>query len=160
MPYIKPTPADIKADFPQFAALDDAVIQRRIDRNNPSTGVYMWVDESWLQSDFTWAWENLTAYFLTDDGLGTGTDSELANQGLSGVSRLKSGTLDVTFKSSTDSGTGNVPAPWNANKYGIAFYNLLLKKGKTVSVVHGGGCGIAAAATDTPWAWRYNGWAL
>lgn len=145
--YADPAPADIKADFPAFAAVDDAAIQRRIDRTP------IWVDDSWLSSDYTWSKELLVAYWLTKDGFGTGTSAELAAQGLSGVSRLKSGTLDVTFASSSDAGDGDTPSPWNENRYGIEFY-IMLRKNKSGPLTTGGcGCGIAGAATDMPWAW-------
>lgn len=150
MPYIDPTPADIKADFPQFAAVDDAVIQRVIDRN------VQWVDESWFETDYTWARELLTAHFLTLSGQGTGQDAETA---VSGVSRFKSGTLDVTFTSAADT-AGDAPAPWNGTRYGIEFY-YLLRKNKGGPRVVGGGCGgIAGQATDVPWAWRTAGFGL
>jgi len=153
-PYSDPTPSDIKADFPIFATVDDAAIQRRIARSS------MWVDDSWLESDYTWAKELLVAYWLTKDGLGAGTNAELAAQGLSGVSRLKSGTLDVTFKSSSDSGDTDTPSPWNENGYGIEFYTML-RKNKSGPLTTGGACGgISGAATDTPFAWQFGGFAL
>jgi len=157
MAYTDPTPADIKLDFPQFAAVADSVIQRVINRNNPSTGVYAWVDQAWLESDYTWAWELLTAYWLTQMGQGTGTGAELAGQGLSGVSRLKSGALDVSFKSASDGGTSGVPAPWNENIYGVQFYQYLRKNRGGVVTAAGAGCGFGAQATDLPFAWAYNG---
>lgn len=154
MPYTNPTPADIKADFPVFSSVDDAVIQRRIDRTP------MFVDESWLESDYNWAKSLLTAHFLTEDGFGTGTDAELSAQGLSNVSRLKSGTLDVTFKSAADSGDSDVPEPWGSTSYGRRFWALMRKNKGGPRIAVGGGCGIAGAATDVPWAWRTNGWGM
>ena len=151
MPYIDPTPTDVKLDFPQFACVDNAVIQRRIDRTP------MFVDETWLESDYTYAKELLTAYWLTDEGFGGGTDAEMASLGLSGVSRLKSGALDVTFKTGADASSGGIPAPWDANSFGRRFYALLRKNRGGVVTAAGGGCGYGAQATDLPFAWAYNG---
>lgn len=151
MPYTLPTPADIKLDFPVFAAVDDAVIQRMIDLRIP-----MWVDESWLESDYTYAGELVVAHYLTLAGLGTGTDAEIAGQGLSGVTRLKSGTLDVTFSDSASTSTGE----FDGTRYGQQFAALLRKNRGGPRIAVGGGCGVASAATDLPWAWRYNGWGM
>lgn len=148
--YTAPTPADIKTDFPQFAAVDDSAIQRVIDRNP------MWIDESWFEGDYTWARELLTAHFLTLAGQGTGAD---AAQSISTVSRLKSGTLDITRKNAND-GAATVPDEWSGTAYGRQFYALLRKNKGGVYVAAGGGCGIGAAATDVPWAWRTGGFGL
>jgi hypothetical protein len=151
--YVDPTPADVKMDFAVFADVPDAAVQRRIDRTAS------WVDQSWMAGDFTWAKELLTAHFLTEDGLGAGTGAEMNALGLSGVSRLKSGTLDVTFSAASDGG-GAGDSPLLSTSYGRRFYALLRKNRGGVVSVSGGGCGIADQATDTPWAWRTAGWGL
>lgn len=151
MPYLAPTPADIKADFPPFAAVADNVIQRRIDRTASR------VDESWGEADYTWARELLTAHYLVEDGFGAGTDAEMAGLGLSGVSRLKSASLDVTFREDSSANDGS---EFGGTSYGRRFQalmNRLFAGPRTTGGV--GGC-IAGAATDVPWAWRTNGWGL
>jgi len=151
MPYLAPTPADVRADFPAFAAVDDAVIQRRIDRTAAT------VDQSWLEADYTFARSLLAAHFLTEDGIGGGTDAEIAALGLSGVSRLKSGSLDVSFAS--DSGAAGGGA-WDSTSYGRRFAAILRRnKGGPLIAVGAGGC-IGSAATDVPWAWATNGWGM
>jgi len=150
LPYILPTPADIKLDFPVFADVSDEVIQRRIDRTA------IWIDESWLESDFTYAGELVVAHYLTEDGFGKGTDAEMAALGLSGVSRLKSGTLDVTFQASASQGDGD----FMSTKYGREFWGLLRKNRGGPRIAHGGGCGIGPQSTDMPYAWRTNGFGL
>jgi hypothetical protein len=153
MPYTEPTPADVKADFAVFADVPDAAIQRRIDR---TAG---WVDTTWLEFDYTWAKELLTAHFLTEDGLGAGTGAEMNALGLSGVTRLKSGTLDVTFADAAQSGNPS-DSPLLSTSYGRRFYVLLRKNRGGVVSVSGGGCGSADQATDYPWAYRAGGWGL
>jgi hypothetical protein len=150
--YVDPTPADVKADFAIFADVPDAAVQRRIDRTAS------WVDQSWMAGDFTWAKELLAAHFLTEDGLGAGTGAEMNALGLSGVSRLKSGTLDVTFAATDGGGAGD--SPLLSTSYGRRFYALLRKNRGGVVSVSGGGCGIADQATDTPWAYRTGGFGL
>lgn len=151
MPYATPTPADIKADFPAFANADDAVIQRRIDRTASS------VDESWSEADYAYARSLLTAHYLVLDGIGQGTDAELAGLGLSGVSRLKSGSLDVSFSDTT---SGVQLGGYDSTSYGRRFL-ALLRRNRGGPLITGNGCvGIADAATDVPWAWRTAGWGL
>lgn len=150
MPHVNPTPDDIRLDFPVFTDVDDDVIQRRIDRT------MSWIDETWLETDYTWAVSLLTAHYLTEDGMGRGTDAELASQGLTGVSRLKSGTLDVTFK---EGGGGNANQ-FGGTSYGQRFYTLLRKNKGGVYVAAGGGCGVGSQSTDVPWAWATGGFGL
>lgn len=151
MPYLVPTPDDVRADFPAFANVDDAAIQRRIDRTSAT------VDESWLEADYTYARSLLTAHFLTEDGFGAGTDAELSALGLSGVSRLKSGSLDVSFKEASVADSGGA---WDGTSYGRRFAALLRRnKGGPLIAVGGGGC-IGSQATDVPWAWRTAGFGL
>lgn len=149
--YIDPTPADVKADFPAFAGVDDLAIQRRIDRTS------MWVDTSWLESDYNYAKSLLTAHYLLSDGFGATGDADIAAYRASGVSRLKSGTLDVTFASESVDTSGS---EFDATEYGRRFYALLLKNKSGVLTTGGSvGC-IDGAATDVPWAWRTAGFGL
>lgn len=142
-----PTPADVKADFPVFAGVDDAVIQRRIDRTAS------WVDDSW-GTDEEYAKSLLTAHYLVLDGLGGG-DAEITAYREAGVTKLKSGALDVTF-----SEVSATASEFDETGFGRRFY-ALLRKVKSGPLTTGGSVGcIAGAATDVPWAWRTNGWGL
>jgi len=145
MPLAEPTPADVKADFPEFANVDDAVIQRRIDRTASR------VDDGW-GADYTYAKSLLTAHYLVEDGLGGG-DAEIASYRAAGVTRLKSGTLDVTFAS--EAGAGG--SEFDTTAYGRRFYALMARLfGGPLTT--GNGCGgYAGAATDLPFAWAYGG---
>jgi len=154
VPYTNPTPADIKLDFPAFASVDDAVIQRHIDRSA------IWVDETWFEGDYTWAKELVTADSLVQAGYGTGTDSEISSLGLSNVARLKSASFEVQFQSSTGAGSGSVPEQWSGSIYGRQFYALLRKNKAGPRVAVGGfGC-IGPQSTDVPFAWKYGGFGI
>lgn len=151
--YTDPTPADIKADFAAFSAVDDAAIQRRIDR----TGSY--VDDSWMVSDYTYAKELLTAHYLTLDGLGSGTDAELASLGLSGITQLRSASLTVAF---SDRAAAAVAAggEFDETSFGRRFKSLLIKNKSGPLTTGGCDGGIAGAATDLPWAYALGGFGL
>ncbi len=149
MAHIEPTPADVKLDFPLFADVADGIIQRRLDRTP------MWVDVGWLESDYTYAKELLAAHWLTLEGFGKGTDSELGAAGLSNVSRLKSGTLDVTFKDTSSAGSSE----FDGTSYGKQFASLL-RKNRGGPRIAGSGCGYGDQATDYPYAWRTGGFGL
>lgn len=149
--YVDPTPADVKADFPAFASVDDAVVARRILRTAS------WVDASWLETDYNYAKSLLTAHYLETDGLSSSGDAEIAAYRASGVSRLKSGTLDVTFTTSDAAAGGS---EFDATAYGQRFYSLLVKNKSGVLTTGGGDRCHSPAATDYPFAYAYGGFAL
>ncbi len=129
----------------------DTAIQRRIDRTS------VWIDASWLEGDYSYVKSLLTAHYLTVDGFGSTGDAEIAAYRANGVSRLKSGTLDVTFTASEAKGGGS---EFDATEYGARFLSLLRKNKSGPLTTGGGGHCIAGAATDVPWAWATNGWGL
>lgn len=136
MAYVAPTPADLKAMLPAFEAVADATIQIYLDR------AARMVDETWTEGDYGTARILLAAHYMVTSGI-TGTD-EMAGFSANGVSRLKSGTLDVSFK---DDASGGVDyGPYGATLYGRQFWILLKKnKGGPRVITNGGGC--------------YSGWA-
>lgn len=152
MVYTVPTPADIKLDFPAFADVDDAVIQRRIDR----AGAIVTTD--WIEGDYNYAYSLLTAHYLVLDGFGAGTESEAAAMGAAGLTRLRSGSLDVSF--SETAANASVDGGYDATSYGRRFLEYLLRNRGGVRVAVAGCGGIAGQATDAPWAWRTNGFGL
>jgi acetyl-CoA acetyltransferase len=149
MLYTDPTPADVKADFPAFADVDDFAVQRRIDRTAS------WIDDSWLVSDYNYAKSLLTAHYLTVDGFGSTSDAEIAAYRSAGVARLKSGTLDVSF--TTDEYRGVSASEFDASVYGQRFA-ALLRKNKSGVLTTGGSVGcVGAASTDVPFAYAFGG---
>lgn len=87
--YTKPTPGHFLARYPSFAAVPYLTIQDYL------TEAGKRVDESWTQGDYARAMMLYAAHEMTIDGLGTGTQAQLAAQGLGDFQRIKSGSLDV-----------------------------------------------------------------
>lgn len=149
LPFTNPTPADIKLDFVAFAAVDDVVIQRRIDR------ALMYVDETWLETDFTWAKELLTVHWLKKAGYPSGSSDELSGMVSKGLSRLKSADLDITVSSKVVD--ASISGEFSSTSEGQEFYRLLRKnKGGAYVAAGSSGC-IGPQSTDMPFAWSFNG---
>jgi len=151
MPYTNPTPADVKLDFPAFATVDDAIIQRRIDRAS------MWVDESWLETDYTYAKELVAARYLERDGYPAGASGGGVGS-MVGITSIKSGAFSAT--QTAEAANASLGAFWSGSAYASEWLALLAKNKGGPRVAHGGGCGIGPSSTDVPFAWRYGGFAL
>lgn len=121
MSYDLPTAQSIKDLWPQFANVPDATINAWIAQAT------RYVDTSWLESDYTYAIQLLTAYFLVRNGYGTGVAAEMSSQGMDGLTMVKSGQLTVQRASSSQSDSGGVPDPWNANRFGVEWWGLARK---------------------------------
>lgn len=128
-PYGRPSPANLKAKYPAFANVSDATIQAYLD-DAP-------VDDSWLESDYAKAIMLWAAHTMTANGIGV---TEIEGYAASGLSRLKSGTLDVSFKDSASS----ADSQWSGSKYGAQFY-VLLRVNKGGPRVVGGARGPACS---------------
>ncbi len=140
MAYVAPTPADLKAMIPAFASVDNATIQIYLDR------AARMVDESWFEGDFTTARILLAAHYMVGMGI-TGTD-EIAGYAAAGVSRLKSGTLDVSFKD--NAGGGIDYGAYGSTAYGRQFWMLLKQNRGGPRVVVGSGACRSGWAKDWP----------
>ena len=125
MAYVVPTPADLKIRYPAFTSVADATIQSYIDSAQ--------VDTSWIEADYAPAIMAWSAWAMTDSGIGTG--DEIAGYIGSGVTRLKSGTLDVSFSDSASSASG-----YETNIYGRMFYSLYRKNKGGPRVIVGPRC--------------------
>lgn len=105
MAYVAPTPADLKARFPKFAAVDDAVIQTALDEAARQ------VDETWLEGDFAMARMLYACHVMTMDGLGAGAEAKGFANGTNDFKVIKSGALTLERgSSSSSSGGGGNPA--------------------------------------------------
>lgn len=113
MAYIKPTPAEIKARYPDFAAVPDVTIQAYIE-DCP-------VDDSWFESDYKRAIMLWACHEMSINGIG---GDDVAGYAASGVKSLSSGGLSVSFDGGDNNGS-----IWDASKYGKQFY-LLLRQNK------------------------------
>lgn len=89
MPYTAPTAQDLRAKFPTFAGIDDAVIAAAL------ADAARVVDEGWAEDDFKTARLLYAAHTLTLDGYGASAD--VAAYQAAGVRSLSSGQLSVSF---------------------------------------------------------------
>ena len=62
----------------------------------------------------------LAAHNMTLNGIGSGTEAEMANNGATGMTRLKSGAFEVAF-----SGAANTKSAYMGTRFGSQFYELL-----------------------------------
>jgi hypothetical protein len=62
MAYVDPTATDVKTRYPEF----DSVADPRVDLFIAEAK--MWVDESWLEGDYTIAIQTLTAHMMAYEG--------------------------------------------------------------------------------------------
>lgn len=134
-PFGRPSPANLKAKYPAFTAVPDATIQMYLD-DAP-------VDESWTEGDFANAIMLWAAHTMTLNGIGA---DEIGQAGAAGVARLKSGTLDVSFKDSSSASDGG----YGGTNFGRQFYALLRVNKGGPRVVGGGGRHQSGWAKDYP----------
>src|SRR5690606_13559406 len=93
----------------------------------------------------------VTAHYLTEQGIGTGAESEMAAQGMGAFKRIKSGTIDLERADraeSSDAGT------WGATSYGARAWPMLKAciAGPRVTATGSPPCGAAVYARFWPWA--------
>lgn len=137
MAYVRPTPAEFKTRYPAFAAVSDATIQAYLN-DAP-------VDDSWLDSDYTRAIMLWAAHTMTANGIGA---DEIGQAAAAGLSRLKSGTLDVSFKDSAQDMGGM--GEYGGTAYGRQFYALLRANKGGPRVIGGAGYCQSGYAKDVP----------
>lgn len=135
MAYIVPTPADLKAIYPAFAAVDDATILAWINRVN---GRY--VDESWNEADFPDAIIAAAAHHMARHGIPGIATSSSVSYAAAGVTGFKSGTVDITL----DPGmvARSTAGGWESTSYGLDYLELLRRRGHGMGVTNVG-CGCA-----------------
>lgn len=132
--YDAPTPADLIARYPAFAAVAPETIA--IHLVDAQSGV----DTSWAAADYTPALTALAAHNMVLLGIGA-TDQTTA-YARAGVSSLRDGAFSVSFNDkavSAASGGG-----FDATPYGRV-YKVLLRRNKGGPRIVGGG------AIETPW---------
>lgn len=135
-PYGKPSPATFKAKYPAFAAVPDATVQAYLN-DAP-------VDDTWLESDYAKAITLWAAHTMTENGIG---GDEIGQASAAGLSRLKSGTLDVSFK---DGGSSSDAGGFGGTAYGRQFYALLRANKGGPRVIGGAGYCQSGWAKDVP----------
>lgn len=118
MAYTPPDKATFIAVFPPFAAVSDeaytfwsARAGRIID---PLQGC--------LSADAELAAMLITAHLLTQQGIGTGAEGQMAAEGASGFKRIKSGSIDLER---ADSAGSSDKGEWGTTSYGVQVYPML-----------------------------------
>lgn len=110
------TPTDLKATLPAFAAVDDATVQRWLDR------AARVVDASWAAEDQQHAQILLAAHYMTLQGLGAGAEAEMAASGALGFKSMRSGSLSLDRG---DGAADKIMGEFGLTAYGRQFYPLL-----------------------------------
>lgn len=117
MAYTAPDKAAFIAAFPAFAAIDDAPYALWSAR----AGRIVDQIATDLGDDADLAAMLLTAHYLTLQGLGTGTEAQLAAQGASGFIRFKSGSLELERSPQAAAGAGDMAS----TSYGAQVWAML-----------------------------------
>lgn len=114
--YAKPSPSDLIARYPAFAAVATTTIQYWL------TDAERMVDTSWLEGDYAVGLMSLAAHNMTLIGLGAGATAAAAAAGASGYKVMRSGALTLErFEDSSSSGSAGTAS----TSYGSEFAALL-----------------------------------
>ncbi|WP_257541035.1 DUF4054 domain-containing protein [Sphingobium sp. CFD-1] len=119
MAYTAPDKATFIAVFPSFAAVTDEAYAFWSAR----AGRIIDPMQSCLGDDADLAAMLATAHYLSQAGIGTGAESEMAAQGASGFKRIKSGTIELER---ADSASSSDAGEWGATSYGLRLWPMLL----------------------------------
>lgn len=122
MAYVPATATLVKARFPAFAAVDDAVIEAAL------TEARRMVDATWLEDDRQTAEMLHAAHGLTLDGQGATREAQLQ-----GFKRLKLGSLELE----REAGAGASGSTFALTSFGQRFLDLL-KRNHPAIVALGG----------------------
>lgn len=116
MAYTPPPLADFIAVFPAFAAVTEAQYSFW------STAAVRVTEplQSCLGDSMDLATMLATAHYLTESGIGTGAESEMAAQGMGGFTSIKSGSLSLTRAE----GAGKSSGKWGSTSYGARFLSI------------------------------------
>lgn len=100
MAYTDATADDLKTAFPRFAAVADETVEFWLERARRS------VDQTWTEGDYAMGQMLLACHLMVLQGLGAGTESEMALAGISDFKSVKSGDFSFT-RSDGDSGAAS-----------------------------------------------------
>lgn len=92
MAYTQATAADLKDAFAKFAAVADETVEFWLERARRM------VDSSWTEDDRAFAEMLLACHYMTTEGLGAGTEAQIAAEGLGDFTSVKSGQFSFTRK--------------------------------------------------------------
>lgn len=122
MPYVNPTATDLKARFPAFAAVDDAIVTSALGEASGR------VDQSWIESDYQIAQMLYAAHVMTLEGQGDSDDNLF-----SGLNRVGIGPL--SFEAANISQKDVARGDLNTTSYGRRFQELLRRNHVGVVVI-------------------------
>lgn len=128
MAYDAPTPANLKARYPAFAAVADDTIQYWL------TDAERFVDTSWIESDYAPALMAMAAHNMTEQAV-----AGIASTGSTipaGVTSFKSASVSINFAESAVN--KQVDGGLEADRYGRE-YAALLARSKGGPRITGGG---------------------
>lgn len=112
MAHSAPLPADLKLRYPAFTAVDDTAVQYWL------TDSERFVDTTWPEGDYGPALMAAAAHSMALGGLGASGAGALP----AGVTRFKSGALDVTISEAAAS--AQAKGGWAATRYGLEFHAM------------------------------------
>lgn len=135
------TPALFKDRKPQFASVDDDIVQGYID------AAVRFVDGGWPDPDYINAWIAAACHLMTLDGLGTDAISQANASGASEYQTVKSGELTLTRGRSSSSSSDPAWAWWQSTPCG-RYYAMLLRLNRHGAV----GVSVARGACVSPYA--------
>ena len=110
--YAKPSPADVQARYPAFASVPEATIRYWL------TDAERIVTNAWAEGDYAPGLMALAAHNMAQAGLGGAAGSIPA-----GVTRFKSGAMDVSFNEAT--AARQAAGGYGATRYGVEFRAML-----------------------------------
>jgi len=114
MAYVAPTPADLKLRYAAFDSVPDDKVQYWL------TDALRFVDATWIESDRAVAEMAYAAHQMALAGLGSVPPGDI--QILPGVTRFKTGTMDVAFSEAAASAAAE--GDFSATRYGKEYLAL------------------------------------
>lgn len=149
MSYTLPTAANLKARFPEFSAVSDAIVTEAI---REASGM---VDKTWLESDYRIAIMLAACHIMALEGLGTGPDSKSNSGSAANFQTIRSGQLTLTRGNTVAYGDGSW---WGSTRYGRRFWYYLRRNKAGPRVVAGDTGAQSGYAKDVPWSppWGYR----
>lgn len=152
MAYTPITPVRFKQLKPQFATVDDVIVQSYIDL------AQLWVDGSWPERAWEAAQASIVCHLMTIDGQGTDAQSKLFKSGRSDFQSIKSG--EVTLTRFQKSAADMTYLDWLSQTQCGAFFVQLLRMAKGGPRIAMGGVGghQSGYAKDVPFLppWGYS----
>lgn len=149
MPYTLPTAANLKARFPEFASVSDAIVTEAIQE---ASGM---VDQSWMEDDYQIAIMLAACHIMALEGRGTGPDSKSNSGYAASFQTIKSGQLTLTRGNASAYGDGSW---WGSTRYGRRFWYYLRRNRAGMRVVAGDAGAQSGYAKDVPFSppWGYR----